>query len=634
MQPQGLADDLPSADGHDLEVIVRRFEGAWRDGPTPALTDFLPPAGPLRLAVLVELAHIDLELRLKAGEPARAETYIEHFPELAGDPEHALGLIRAEFALRRRAEPALTPADYERRFPQYRDALAGLDRSGDEVAPDTSAPAHAAEPHLTPVNPAVASYGAAPPEKVGKYQVVRPLGRGGQAGTYLAFDPDLRRHVVLKWYHAARTPAEQETVLREGRALARVSSPAVAPCYGCDRHGGVPFLVIEYVRGRTLSAAHAARPLSPAEAAALVARLAEGVAAVHACGLLHRDLKPANVIVGDDGRPRLVDFGLAEPLGGDGLGHVSGTLPYMAPEQARGDVARIDPRTDVYGLGAILYELLTGRPPHRADTVEGLWEAARAGDVAAPSTLNPRVPRALEAVCRKCLAKGPADRFASAAELARVLDRLAWRRGRWAVGVAAAAALVGVAVWLGPRLTGRPAAGAGELPPAGEPHAAAGADLGLEVLAAGQPLVPGRPIELTEGDRLVFRLRSRADCTVYLWSEDDRGHVMLVVPSERYPSCRLPAGQDRDIETVAVPSERPERVVVLATPDHREPPADVRRSGGFPVFESPEEQARWGEFVGGLRGLLPAPPNSARPAAARASGVVELTAPLHVKPRS
>jgi serine/threonine protein kinase len=285
------------------------------------------------------------------------------------------------------------------------------------------------------------------PASFGKFQVVRVLGGGGQASTLLALDPDLHCHVVLKLYHKARAPAEQEVVLREGQALARVRSPYVAQCRGVERQGGVPALVVEYVPGRDLKAQQRARPLGAAEALELTRQLAEGLAAVHACGLLHRDLKPGNVLVGDDGRPRLVDFGLAAPVASAELAGVSGTLAYMAPEQARGEAERVDARTDVYGLGAVLYELLAGRPPHQGETREGLLRAARAGDVVPPRQVNPRVPRAVSGLCLRCLAKDPAQRFASAAELATAVRRLRWRRRlRWPLAAAALllAALVAV----------------------------------------------------------------------------------------------------------------------------------------------------------------------------------------------
>jgi hypothetical protein len=283
----------------------------------------------------------------------------------------------------------------------------------------------------------------------GKYRVVRRLGRGGQAATLLAFDPDLQRHVVLKVFHHAHTPQEQEVVLREGRALARVRSPYVAQCLAAERQDGVPYLVVEYVAGPSLAERHRERPLTPDHAVELVRQLAEGLAAVHACGLLHRDLKPANVLVGAGGRPRLIDFGLSVPLASDELAKVSGTLAYMPPEQARGEVERIDPRSDVYGLGAVLYELLTGRPPHQGRTREERWRAACRGEVVPPRQVNPRVPAALERVCLKALAADPADRHASAAALADDLRRYLARPRRWALAAGTVAVLLVLGVAMG-----------------------------------------------------------------------------------------------------------------------------------------------------------------------------------------
>jgi serine/threonine protein kinase len=284
----------------------------------------------------------------------------------------------------------------------------------------------------------------------GKYRVVRRLGRGGQAATLLAFDADLERHVVLKVFHHAHTPQEQEGVLREGRALARVRSPHVAQCLAAERRDGVPYLVVEYVAGPSLAERHRERPLTTDQAVKCVGQLAEGLAAVHACGLLHRDLKPANVLVDGGGRPRLIDFGLAVPVASAALAEGSGTLAYMPPEQVQGEVERIDPRTDVYGLGAILYELLTGRPPHQGETRDALWRAACRGDVVPPRQVNPRVPAALERICMKALAADPTDRHASSAALADDLRRCRARPRRLALAVAAVAGLLllGVAAWL------------------------------------------------------------------------------------------------------------------------------------------------------------------------------------------
>jgi serine/threonine protein kinase/exonuclease VII small subunit len=282
------------------------------------------------------------------------------------------------------------------------------------------------------------------PKRVGKFEVVCQLGRGGQATTLLAFDPDLRREVVLKLYHQARTPEEREAVLQEGRALARVRSPYVAPCYSAERFEDTPYLVVEYVPGQNLADRQQARPVPLKEALELVRQAAEGLAAVHAGGLLHRDVKPANILVGEDGRARLVDFGLATPVAGGDLDRLSGTLAYMAPEQARGEGQHIGLRTDLYGLGGVLYFLLTGRAPHAGTTTAALLAAASAGDVEPPATYRPDLPAAVNDLCLRCLARDPAQRFGSAGELVTALRLARPRRRRWPL----AAAFVGTAAAL------------------------------------------------------------------------------------------------------------------------------------------------------------------------------------------
>ena len=266
--------------------------------------------------------------------------------------------------------------------------------------------------------------------------MIRLLGAGGQAETYLAFDPDLRRQVVLKVYHKARTGDQQEVVLKEGQALARVRSPYLAECYSAERQAGLAYLVMEYVPGRTLSQALHDRPLRLADSLRLVEQVAEGLAAVHACGLLHRDVKPSNILIGDDGLPKLIDLGLASPLASDALREISGTFPYMSPEQARGQVERINARSDVFGLGAVLYELLTGRPPYRGRNLDDIWDQAREGRVTAPRELKRSISRSLERVCMKALAADPTRRFTSAAEFQPAYaasggDRYGWSGPRY-----------------------------------------------------------------------------------------------------------------------------------------------------------------------------------------------------------
>ncbi|MFO0869623.1 MAG: serine/threonine-protein kinase [Pirellulales bacterium] len=292
----------------------------------------------------------------------------------------------------------------------------------------------------------------------GKYEVRRLLGRGGQASAVLAWDPDLRRQVVLKIYRAVRTPSDCELVLQEGRALARVRSPFVAQCYGAERQAGVPYLVMEYVEGETLADVNRGRPLGLDRALELVGQVAEGVEAIHAVGLLHRDLKPSNIVIGADGRPRLIDFGLAAALGSDQLNQISGTPAYMAPEQARGETALIDRRTDIFGLGAVLYELLAGRPPYLGESLESVWQQARLGTIVSLRERVAGIRPAVNDLCMRSLERSPTARFASAADFRAAVEALrrgpggSWSvtlgLGKWRIRLALGLSIFGLVVAL------------------------------------------------------------------------------------------------------------------------------------------------------------------------------------------
>jgi hypothetical protein len=444
------------------------------------------------------------------------------------------------------------------------------------------------------------------PPALGKFQIMRLLGGGGQAETVLALDPDLKRHVVLKLYHAARTPQEQEAVLREGQALARLRSPYVAQCYSAERLGGLVYLVVEYVPGPSLAQRLRAGRLSVVQALELVRQLAEGLAAVHACGLLHRDVKPGNILLGDDGRPRLVDFGMAAALGSAALGRVSGTFAYMAPEQARGEAERVDPRTDLFGLGAVLYELLTGRPPHQGRDPEALARATRAGVVVPPGEVNPRLPRPVQQLCLRCLAPDPAQRFASAADLAAAVRRLQGRTRRRLRIAGAAALLLAVIFGAGYALTrGRPT---DTTPPTGPPVAVRAAtaeaerhpegrelrkDFALKLEALGGVFDPDEGVQVLKVGQLIkFRLEASQDCFVGLWDVTDSAVVQLF-PNDDEPDNRLKAGQPRLVPgEKSVRARKPsgvEYLHVVASTRPLRPPAGQHR-GGFELFAGPAEK--------------------------------------------
>jgi hypothetical protein len=362
-----------------------------------------------------------------AGERPRAESYLTR---VGDDLRYPLlcELLRLEFELRHAAGEDVTEQEFHDRFPGDRTAVEEALRATRSWAPGPGAAGGAG--------------------RVGKYDIIRPLGSGGQGQTLLAFDPDLKRQVVLKVYYGTGTPVQQGQVLNEGRALARVQSPYVARCLSAERDGDQVWLVMEFIPGRTLAALLRERVLGIGEVVRLVRQIAEGLSAVHAAGLLHRDLKPSNVLIGDDGVPRLIDFGLAAPLASDALHGISGTLSYMAPEQARGQGEQVDVRTDVFGLGAVLYELLTARPPYHDPDPIRLIELARRAQITPPRDVRPSVPRALERVCLKAMAPVPSRRYPGAAEMQRALDVVASRRLRSVVLLAAAGLVtLGVMNW-------------------------------------------------------------------------------------------------------------------------------------------------------------------------------------------
>jgi serine/threonine-protein kinase len=260
------------------------------------------------------------------------------------------------------------------------------------------------------------------------YELQEVLGRGGMGVVYKAWHRRLSRAVALKMLLAGpyARPEELERFLREAEAVAGLRHANVVQVYDVGDLDGRPYFTMEYVEGGSLAQKLAGTPQPADQAAALVATLAEATEVAHQSGIVHRDLKPANILLTADGTPKISDFGLARRLkGGEGLtltGVPVGTPSYMAPEQGRGSRDAIGPATDVYALGAILYELLTGRPPFRAETAAATLQQVLTEDSVPPSRLNPRVPRDLETICLKCLHKEPARRYASAAALAEDLQ--------------------------------------------------------------------------------------------------------------------------------------------------------------------------------------------------------------------
>ena len=281
----------------------------------------------------------------------------------------------------------------------------------------------APEPHSPFGSPSSTPSSAELPRIPG-YEVLEVVGRGGMGVVYRARHVRLDRPVALKMLltgaHASRE--SRERFLREARIGAGLRHPNFVQVYDMGDQDGLPYFTMEFVEGGNLAQKLAGMPQPPRQAAALLATLAEAVQAAHRCGIVHRDLKPANVLLTADGTPKICDLGLARRLDGEaGLtwtGTAVGTPSYMAPEQAEARPQTLGPAVDIHALGAILYELLTGRPPFRAETASETVRQVISQDPVPPSRLNGKVPRDLETICLKCLHKEPHLRYAGAAALA------------------------------------------------------------------------------------------------------------------------------------------------------------------------------------------------------------------------
>lgn len=305
-----------------------------------------------------------------------------------------------------------------------------------------------------------------------RFQRVEELGRGGMSMVYRAVDRKLGREVAIKCLRldVESDPEAAVRFQREARVSAGIRHPNVVTVFDACEDAGRMVIVMECVDGRPLSAILGARTTEMRRLLQMLEKAARGVAAAHAGGVVHRDLKPANILVTDDDEPKVVDFGLALVLDFDTTritqaGTSMGTPSYMAPEQAEGRARDISVRTDVYGLGAILYEILTGRPPYTGDTAREVLTRIGVEDPIRPRRLNRQAPPEVEAICLKALERDPARRYADAAEFADDLKNhlegrpirakiagplsvaFRWMRRHLAVTGVAAAVLIALGAW-------------------------------------------------------------------------------------------------------------------------------------------------------------------------------------------
>jgi eukaryotic-like serine/threonine-protein kinase len=423
-------------------------------------------------STFIPLLQADQRERWQRGDRPSVESYLAERPALQSDPDGLLDLIYQEMLLREESGDTPRLPEYLERFPQFAAELRRLFEVHQVVESEpeggTPPPTRIMPPVGAPTEP-----GSRPGPLAG-YEVMAELGRGGMGVVYKARHLRLNRLVALKMILAGTYagPRDLARLRSEAEAVARLQHPNITQIYAIEEQDGQPFLALELVDGVALHQHGGREPLSFAHAAALSETLARAVDYAHQRGVVHRDLKPSNVLIAADGTPKITDFGLAKlvdaqggPTATEGL---LGTPNYMAPEQARGRSKEVGPAADIYSLGAILYELLTGRPPFRGGTMLETLDQVRTHEPRAPHRLRRGLPRDLETICLKCLDKDPARRYRRAEDLADDLRRFLnhepiaarptpwWRRaGKWARRRPAAAVLVAAALML---LVGVPAA--------------------------------------------------------------------------------------------------------------------------------------------------------------------------------
>ncbi len=404
---------------------VAEYRKLW-SSQTPDVAAFVESKHTLSTADLVAVLCIDQEFRWRRGDRVPAETYFARFPALRHDPEYGPDLVFHECLLRERIGMPLTSEELASRFPEFAEALT------------LQLEVHRSVQHETTI---LADWPSIP-----GYEILAELGRGGMGVVYRGRHIALDRIVALKLIRDARMSPELIARFRaEATILARTPHPNIVQVHEVGEwmaaSGRVlPYIALEYVGGGTLEELARKGPLDSSAAAAIVEQVALGVAAAHRAGVIHRDLKPANVLIARkadasaDLLAKVTDFGLAKQLTDSTLSHetepgiVVGTPAYMSPEQADGRSDLVGPGSDVYGLGAILYELLVGRPPLMGGTALETLKMVLHDDPVPVRRQRPDVPRDLDTIIRKCLEKQPAQRYPSVAMLSEELAR--FREGR------------------------------------------------------------------------------------------------------------------------------------------------------------------------------------------------------------
>lgn len=376
-----------------------------------------------------------------SGAPIPIESLVQ--TNEVTDPEETVArLILLELDARRARGERPTVGEFRERFPQFGSivdsvfsATAAMDvtvsLTGDLFSQDSF------EDTVTALGQecsadrdrvcSSAAVSAAIRQKIGRYTVLSGLGRGGQAEVYRGVHPTLPIEVAIKLAHESLPESQRLALQQEAHILCDLDHPQIARIRDFDFDDGHPFLVLDFIRGRSLSQLVSSQSMSAVLAAELVAKVARGIDYAHSRGVLHRDLKPDNVVIDEHSQPKIIDFGMSRMRSGIAgaareADEISGTLAYMAPEQAAGISSKTDHRVDIFALGAILYRLLVGKAPYPSLPVSKLLESVRRGDWDAGALEQAQVPEELKAICRQAMNHDSSTRYATAADMATELE--------------------------------------------------------------------------------------------------------------------------------------------------------------------------------------------------------------------
>ena len=439
------------------------------------------------------MLRVDQSRRWERGERPGAEDYLRQYPRVADDEGTALDLIHNEFLLRERRGERPGLGEYLGRFPQYASGIRTQIELHLALETQTHTDHDGGRPRSTTGGTGLLATAGdlddepALPEVFGRYRVQERLGRGGMGTVYLAYDTQLERRVALKVLRFGYDPGGHliRRFLREARIAASFTDPHLCPIYDAGEQDGLPYLTMPLLEGETLAARLGRRGSLPRrEAVRLAARVARALAVAHRAGVIHRDVKPANVMIDGRGEPIVLDFGLARrDAPRDAVstesGALLGTPAYMAPEQIGGDPEAVGSSCDIYGLGVMLYQMLTGRVPFNGSTHE-IFRQTLTGVPAPPSRHRPDLGRRLDQICLTALAKRPGDRFATMDAFAGALEaelqddgpppssvaHRPRRRAAWLASLAVLAILSGTVAWMVMVAVHRPAARHREARPA------------------------------------------------------------------------------------------------------------------------------------------------------------------------